>query len=283
MLRVATRTAILFTLAPLRALALAGPSCLDEDGYGTLLLQKEGRKVAREPSALSVQVDPENGICQPRNQTLLEREVPILEVLSKHPGEDGWCVFGAAGTWSRKCAVSRRKADPRMFAEYNNEVYKSYLPTSSMSKTLRLPDGRSLHNIVDGSYPLDDAYCWILGWYDLDRKAAVNSYTYLTEVSAASCRSLEQSIPGYHQISFGHLLQESEKDREEIQKLWASQEPVLNLSQDFVDGMKIHAAAKCLLGGGEGGVCDIAFCALRACRLGNDRLGYNLRGDCPPV
>ena len=30
------------------------------------------------------------------------------------------------------------QADPRMFAEYNNEVYKSYLPTSSMSKTLRL-------------------------------------------------------------------------------------------------------------------------------------------------
>ncbi|CAE7265753.1 unnamed protein product [Symbiodinium natans] len=283
MLRAARCTALLLTLALLRAPALEGPSCLDEDGYGTLLLQKGGRQVARQPSALSVQVDPENGICEPVKEN--ETKVPIPELLAHHPGEDGWCLFGVTGEWASKCAVSRRKGDARTFADSMGEYYKSYIPTSNVSKTLRLPDGRSLHNIVDWSYPLDDAYCWILGWYDLDldRKAAVNNYTYLTEVSKASCRSLEQSVPNYHQLSFGDMVEESEKDTDEIDKLWASQKPVLNLSQAFVDGMKLHAAVNCLLGGGEGGICDIANCALRGCRLGNDRLGYNLRGDCPPV
>ncbi|CAE7191758.1 unnamed protein product [Symbiodinium natans] len=312
MAHVATRTVLLLTLA-LRALALAAPSCLapalvvecskftssakslswdrlqDEDGYGTLLLQKEGRKAYTASAATGLQtnlrMESASRVLKQRvkrrhlaivlhpNSSIGARCVLLLLIKGLGNCEDGWCVYGGLGEWTSNCAVSRRKADPRSFAEFFNEFYKLYIPQSNMSKTLRLPDGRSLHNIVDWSYPLDDAYCWILGWYDLDRKAAVNNYTYLTEVSTASCRSLEQSIPNYHQISLNGLMEESKKDTEEIDNLWASQEPapVLHLSQDFVDGMKLHAAAKCLLAGGEGGVCDVANCALRGCRLDNDR------------
>ena len=43
------------------------------------------------------------------------------------------------------------------------------------------------HDSVDTGeprhYPLDDMYCWVNGWYDLDREAAVNNYTYLSEAA----------------------------------------------------------------------------------------------------
>ncbi|CAE7447040.1 unnamed protein product [Symbiodinium sp. CCMP2456] len=195
-------------------------------------------------------------------------------------GEDGWCLFGALGTWTRDCAVCRRKEDCRPFAASFESVYDLIIPRYNTSTTLRLPDGRSLA-IRDKHYPLDDVYCWVNGWYDLDREAAVNNYTYLSEVSAAACRSLEQAVPNYRGISMQMMFDENDHDSAQLAKMMASE--VGNVSQAIVDGMRLHAAAKCLMSGGRGGLCDIANCAMRGCRLNSDTLGYHALRNCPPV
>mmetsp|Transcript_133119 Transcript_133119/g.188065 ORF Transcript_133119/g.188065 Transcript_133119/m.188065 type:complete len:282 (+) Transcript_133119:64-909(+) len=265
----------------------APPSCLDEDGYGTSLLQTAGNKILRQTTPApqttrAPEVNPDDGVCLPGPLGPEELETPISELLAKHPGEDGWCLFGAAGTWTSKCAVCRRKEACRSFAASFQPVYDFFIPLSNKSATLRLPDGRSLA-IRDPHYPLDDLYCWVNGWYDLDREAAVNNYTYLSEVSAAACRSLEQAVPNYSGISMQMMYDESDDDGAELKKMVFSKNPVNDVSQALVDGMRLHAAAKCLMGGGHGGLCDIANCAMRGCRLNSDTLGYHALGNCPPV
>eukprot|EP00439_Symbiodinium_sp_Y106_P021725 s4312_g2.t1 len=58
---------------------------------------------------------------------------------------------------------------------------------------------------------------------------------------------------------------------------------VVYVDQSLVDGMKFHAAAKCVLAGGKGAVCDIANCAMRGCLSLDGAVGYAARGECPPV
>mmetsp|Transcript_105641 Transcript_105641/g.251893 ORF Transcript_105641/g.251893 Transcript_105641/m.251893 type:complete len:281 (+) Transcript_105641:74-916(+) len=264
----------------------APPSCLDEGGDGTSLLQTGFSKILRQSpnvskTASAPEVNPDEGVCLagPLGKEVMER--PISELLEKHPGEDGWCLFGALGTWVSRCAACRRKEDCRSFAASFQKVYDFIIPRTNTTTTLRLPDGRSLA-LRDKHYPLDDMYCWVNGWYDLDREAAVNNYTYLSEVSAAACRSLEQTVPNYSGISMQMMYDESDIDNRQILNM-VSKNADGNVSQAIVDGMRLHAATKCLMSGGRGGLCDIANCAMRGCRLNSDTLGYHAFGDCPPV
>ncbi|OLP89308.1 hypothetical protein AK812_SmicGene29241 [Symbiodinium microadriaticum] len=112
-----------------------------------------------------------------------------------------------------------------------------------------LPDGSSLA-IRDSVYPLDDIYCWVNGWYYASyetRKALVNNFTYLEEVSEPFCRSLEESVPNYHRISIDDATDETAHDMKALEQMWAAPGAVAQINQTVVEGMKVHAAFKSLL------------------------------------
>ena len=76
---------------------------------------------------------------------------------------------------------------------------------------LRFPDNRTLI-IRDHSYPLDDAYCFVNGWYDLPRAELVNNFSYLEEVSDRYCDHLAKTFPGYWNTTMADLFKESDSD-----------------------------------------------------------------------
>ena len=161
---------------------------------------------------------------------LQDMSEPIRKVAERY-NEDGWCVFGAAGTWASNCAVTRRKRDTNVFINtwlgfywhvywcflFSRVAFRKRLSNCQICHdgmmrffdlykrtlngvvkndeyTLTLSDGRSL-SIRDHQYPLDDLYCWVNGWYSLPRASVIQNYSYLEEVSDRSCKNLEQ-IPG---------------------------------------------------------------------------------------
>eukprot|EP00913_Durusdinium_trenchii_P023752 g22307.t1 len=108
--------------------------------------------------------------------------------------------------------------------------------------TLTLFDNRTL-TIRDHSFPLDDLYCFVNGWYSLDRAA------------------IEETVPGYFNISFNDFARESDADELLLETL--AREGGGFISEDVVKGMRLHAATKCLFrGGGRGAVCDLANCGV---------------------
>ena len=112
--------------------------------------------------------------------------------------------------------------------------------------TLKLFDDRSL-TIRDHFYPLDDLYCFVNGWYSLDRAATVQNFTYLEEVSEESCKHLAEIVPGYHNLSMQDMFTEATSDQT---FLWNLEQLGGGLvTEEVVNGMYLHAAAKCLLGG----------------------------------
>ncbi|CAE7302054.1 unnamed protein product [Symbiodinium sp. CCMP2592] len=212
-----------------------------------------------------------------------DRYVPMEEVISRYAGLDGYCIFGELGNWTRKCAIARCYENARPFAESYSDWYKTYLldPVSTPKK-LRMPNGREI-TIRDHQYPLDDLYCLANGWYDLPRSPTVNNFTYLVQVSESSCRLLETTVPSYHNMTLNMLIKEGTRDEKRLEELLRSSDPVVDVDQSLVDGMKFHAAAKCVLAGGKGAVCDIANCAMRGCLSFDGAVGYAARGECPPV
>mmetsp|Transcript_72139 Transcript_72139/g.169047 ORF Transcript_72139/g.169047 Transcript_72139/m.169047 type:complete len:282 (+) Transcript_72139:88-933(+) len=277
------------TLAALYLVLLAttcGTSSSVDDVYEMSLLQValvSGRGANSARASNATVVDPEHGICVPSYE--LDKAAPMEEVMAQHEGQDGWCVFGAMGEWSSLCAVARREESVRGFTDYFEMYYKLLLPPMKDQKTFRLPDGSSLA-IRDKVYPLDDIYCWVNGWYYASyekRKALVNNFTYLEEVSEPFCRSLEESVPNYHRISVDDATDETSYDMKALEAMWAAPDAVAQINQTVVEGMKLHAAFKCIMAGGKGALCDIANCARRGCLLGNNELGYTARGECPDV
>ncbi|OLP94009.1 hypothetical protein AK812_SmicGene24043 [Symbiodinium microadriaticum] len=256
----------------------APPSCLDEGGFGTSLLQTGFSKILRQSpnvskTASAPEVNPDEGVCLagPLGKEVMER--PISELLEKHPGEDGWCLFGALGTWVSRCAACRRKEDCRSFAASFQKVYDFIIPRTNTTTTLRLPDGRSLALRDKHPGPAEE---------EEEEEEEQQEEEEEEEVSAAACRSLEQTVPNYSGISMQMMYDESDIDNRQLLKM-VSKNADGNVSQAIVDGMRLHAASKCLMSGGRGGLCDIANCAMRGCRLNSDTLGYHAFGDCPPV
>ncbi|CAK9076507.1 unnamed protein product [Durusdinium trenchii] len=218
-------------------------------------------------------IDPkETGICVSQ-LPIQDLSRPIRQVAETYGG-DGWCVFGSVAPWLSNCAVSRLTQNTSTFvAEYDflNEP-------QATPYTLKLFDDRSL-TIRDHFYPLDDLYCFVNGWYSLDRAATVQNFTYLEEVSEESCKHLAEIVPGYHNLSMQDMFTEATSDQT---FLWNLEQLGGGLvTEEVVNGMYLHAAAKCLLGGGHGALCDIANCASRGCLAeGKSELLYTARGEC---
>ena len=258
------------------AIAAVESACV-EDGSGSFLLQKAAAR--RAPTVVKnkteePEVQPEKGVCVARDD--IDKTIPIEDVLKQYPGQDGWCVYGSFGPWARECAVARQKGDVLAFSKVYSPIY-SYILTgpNATQKTYRMPSGQPL-TTRDHYFPLDDVYCFVNGWYDLDRQKLINNYTYLEQVSEAYCQSLEATLPYYHRLSMKSMDVEAGLDEWSFNHL-------TNLPQSVITGMKVHGAVKCLLGGGKGAVCDLANCARRACLLADGSLGYDARGECPPV
>ncbi|CAK9010872.1 unnamed protein product [Durusdinium trenchii] len=207
---------------------------------------------------------------------------PIIEVSARY-GEDGYCVFGSFSDDLRTCAISRSAKNPSYYASAFQPIYADVLNHSGATPvTLNFYDGRTLL-IRDHSSPHDDLYCYTMGWYDLPwetRFAVVKNLTFLEEFSEETCEKLSKTIPNYLNIAMFDL-------RNETAVIDAF---LVNLEMDgggkvpewVVGNMYLHAAAKCLLGGNRGALCDIANCAQRGC-FGEDKttLLYTVRGECP--
>ena len=116
--------------------------------------------------------------------------------------------------------------------------------------TLKLFDDRSL-TIRDHFYPLDDLYCFVNGWYSLDRAATVQNFAYLEEVSEESCKHLAKIVPGYQNITLNDFDKESRSDEALLEAL--AREGGGFVSEEVVNGMRLHAATKCLLRGRTSG------------------------------
>ena len=113
---------------------------------------------------------------------------------------------------------------------------------------IRFPDNRTLI-IRDHSYPLDDTYCFVNGWYDLPRAELVSNFSYLEEVSDRYCDHLSKTVPGYWNISMADLFKESKADEAFLYDIQKNGADVGYATPSFVDGMILHAAAKCVLRG----------------------------------
>ena len=146
-----------------------------------------------------------------------------------------------------------------------------------MPVTVQFFDNRSL-TIRDHSYPLDDIYCYVNDWFAKDDIARLlTNFSYLEEASRAFCRNLEPLVPKFHQVSMAKLLEEAQHDEEFLEKIMKQGGGMI--TEEVVNGMLLHAAAKCKMAG-DGAICDIANCALRGCIQG-ESLGYTVLGDCP--
>ncbi|CAJ1337865.1 unnamed protein product [Effrenium voratum] len=206
---------------------------------------------------------------------------PIEEVASLR-GEDGWCYFGSTGLWARNCGLSRRSKNMMVFV-LTYEV--GYIPVLAgpwaTEKALFFEDGRRM-TLRDHDMPLDDAYCFVNGWYNLPRAQVVKNFTFLEEVSEAACKDLEKKVPNYHSITLSDIYAEADQSQAILVELMASSSPVVYANQTLLDNMYFHAATKCALGGGRGALCDIANCAERGCLVGG-KLRYTARGECPLI
>ncbi|CAK9023134.1 unnamed protein product [Durusdinium trenchii] len=228
----------------------------------------------------SIVADKEKGICRSH---LSEQDwfTPIGQLTEAY-GEDGWCIFGALGGWTAECAVSRRSHNISNFLAQPETGYMTYVSEPQATPyTLKLFDDRSL-TIRDHFYPLDDLYCFVNGWYSLDRAATVQNFTYLEEVSEESCKHLAKIVPGYQNITLNDFDKESRSDEALLEAL--AREGGGFVSEEVVNGMRLHAATKCLLRGGDrGAVCDLASCAERGCLGPNNEVLYTARGECESV
>ena len=128
-------------------------------------------------------------------------------------------------------------------------------------------------------------YCFVNGWYNLPNRAeVVNNFTYLEELSDRWCDHLSHTVPGYYNISFLNLMDESVRDEKFLENLMTGSDAGY-VPKSVVDGMYFHAAAKCVMRGGQrGAVCDIADCAAQGCFAPqSSELQYTVRGECQNV
>ena len=221
-----------------------------------------------------------NGICV---SALSDQEwsKPMVEVAA-HYDQDGWCVFGFMGPWASECAVSQRKRSVLNFAFMFQALYSAYNVSGGTPFALRLPDNRTLI-IRDHTYPLDDLYCYVNGWYSLPRHEIVNNFSYLEEVSNRFCDHLAEIVPGYHNISLMEFHNESDGDEKVLENLMKNGADTGYVPQSVIDGMYLHAATKCVMRGhNRGAVCDLANCAARGCLSSpsSSQLLYTARGEC---
>jgi len=224
-----------------------------------------------------------NGVCFP-NLTQDLVTPPIREVIAKYD-EDGYCVFGKHGLWSSGCAVTRREHSAFHYVNQFKDYYPAVLNVSWATPfTLHLYDNRSL-TIRMRAYPLVDLYCFVNGWYNLPNRAeVVNNFTYLEELSDKWCEHLSRTVPGYYNISFQNLVDESDRDEDFLENLMNGSGAGY-VPKSVVDGMYVHAAAKCVMRGGQrGAICDIADCAAQGCFAPHSsELHYTVRGECQNV
>eukprot|EP00438_Fugacium_kawagutii_P021978 Skav217006 [mRNA] locus=scaffold1803:143356:144484:+ [translate_table: standard] len=170
---------------------------------------------------------------------------PMEEVVASYH-EDGWCLYGLMGGWASECAVSRKTRNVRPFIEQFEGYYKivTHLP-NAVPETLQLPDKRKL-TLRDHTYPLDDLYCFVNGWYSFPDRSALLNFSYLEEVSDRECNKLKEELPEYHSLTAKDMWDESMLDETILQ---AEMGGLRQVPEVAVRGMRVHAAVKCLMRG----------------------------------
>ena len=153
----------------------------------------------------------------------------------------------------------------RILNGLSEPAYQTHLlEANATSKILVLPDGSTL-TIRDHSYPQDDLYCFINGWYQLDRVRTANDYADVEEVSQTSCNALQARAPNYDNVSMDTMNAAAGGVAvEQLLELLSDSDSEGEVQQSTLDGLRVLAAGKCLMSN-MGPVCDITNCARRGC------------------
>ncbi len=236
--------------------ALAAPQECDEDlcHMSHLQLQVSGIPNATNWAALG-------GVCLAElPEEYLTK--PVNDVLQKHEWkeQDGWCVFGAVDKCISGCAVCRKLRDMQPYFEVYQQETPNRVFKNATPKTLRFPNG-SLLTLREYDSPMLDIYCYMKGYYDMDREKLVNDFDYLEKISEAQCASAEWqnselSLQDVHDL----YLRETE-----ILALLMAEKGISDVNQSLVDTLEAHFVVKCLLGRGRGAICDVPECSWRTC------------------
>ncbi|CAK9080328.1 Histone-lysine N-methyltransferase EHMT1 [Durusdinium trenchii] len=206
---------------------------------------------------------------------------PILDVLRKHPEEDGWCVFGAVDPCISACAACHKLRDVRPYFEVYKQESAVPIKKNATPKTLRFPNG-SLLTIRDYVDPIVDIYCHLNGYYDMPRQKLVNDYDYVEKISEAQCASVEWQTSD---LSMQRLHDKYYHEADILAGLMA-ETGISDVNQSLVDSLQAHFVVKCLLGRGKGALCDIPECAWRGCvsHAGSEVIvKYTSLGECPEL
>ncbi|CAL1172038.1 unnamed protein product [Cladocopium goreaui] len=158
------------------------------------------------------------------------------------------------------CAVCCKLRDMQPYFEVYQQETAVPIFKNATPKTLRFPNG-SLLTLRDYVYPMVGIYCYLNGYYDMDRKKLVNDYEYVEKISEAQCASVEwQNSDLSMQGMFVQYLHESE-----IFALPMAEKGISDVNQSLVDSLEAHFVVKCLLGRSHEAICDIPECAWRGC------------------
>mmetsp|Transcript_1334 Transcript_1334/g.2445 ORF Transcript_1334/g.2445 Transcript_1334/m.2445 type:complete len:267 (+) Transcript_1334:59-859(+) len=209
---------------------------------------------------------------------------PIGKVLEAHPGEDGWCLFGAAAGWASSCAVGRRARQMRPYAiaQHDSIEEQAYLPEVPRPKKITFPAGAPFESLIVRDY--HDLFCAMTGLYDnVERSRVIDDYDYLVQVSENACRKLQTKVWNYYGLSMNTLLSDPVELSDKLMEVLTNENPVEHLNQSFVDMFNLQASVECRLGNDEGALCVVAYCALRGCMLPDGKVGQVDHGECPPV
>lgn len=160
----------------------------------------------------------------------------------------------------RDCAVARKKRDYRSFAMTiagnADHIRSAALPP----KTISFEGGN--FTTRDHLHPIDDGICVVNRFWDYPADKVLDDFDYLTNASKEYCKKLEAKVPNFHKLSMLDFLKEEIGDDRKFSDVMSNKTSADVLKPILKPNMRLHEAAKCLLGGVE---CDIASCQMRGC------------------
>jgi len=214
--------------------------------------------------------------------TLAEEDIerPILEVLAEHPGEDGWCLYGAlvGGT---DCTAARKANDLSSYKQLlgsNSESCLLRAPMTIVMPTVEVAPGMS-NVTLDGSiHPvnaLEAMDCFANGFWKAPSDVMIKNFSSVATFSSLYCAYMSTVVPNYQKITMRDFLMEQAADSHTLCDLLHPKENgvhkkhVVHAPPSLKAGLKLRGAVRCLLSSNSVDnrpvICDMAGCARRFC------------------
>eukprot|EP00406_Dinophysis_acuminata_P057172 CAMPEP_0179277698 /NCGR_PEP_ID=MMETSP0797-20121207/35228_1 /TAXON_ID=47934 /ORGANISM="Dinophysis acuminata, Strain DAEP01" /LENGTH=319 /DNA_ID=CAMNT_0020986295 /DNA_START=23 /DNA_END=979 /DNA_ORIENTATION=+ len=204
-----------------------------------------------------------------------DRHRPLIKVAEDHTGLDGWCYWGYFGPWTYECAVAQKRQDfdyyMRRISNGGEVLQRGGAPVWLGFKDHKTGTPVSIQT-RDHDHPLDDALCYVNGFFDIPL-SAVQNYDRLMQMSDDYCKYLRKVVPNYDWISMDDFWYEEFFDDDRLNRIVNNKglDAIGVNLDDLAKSMLMHEAVKCLMGGAH---CDMAYCAGRGCMGPNGKVLY---------